>query len=265
MKVESMNRQDARSFYDEQYLSDAYANRANPQGTLFFKELENFIREHNLFGKKVLEVGCGRGVFQDLVESYIGVDISFTVYRWLHKPYVVCFAEELPFPDNEFDAIWTITVLEHLHEPEFALKEFRRVLRPAGVLFLAPAWYCRPWNAHGYPVRPYSDLDFKGRLIKATIPIRDSLLVRALCLLPKRVIGRLELFLKRSPLPFRFTRLQPNYEQYWMSDSDASASMDPYAAILWFVSRGDECLSCPGEWRALAFRTGPVVFRIRKC
>ncbi len=47
-----------------------------------------------------------------------------------------------------------------------------------------------------------------------------------------------------SPTTFHYSRLTPNLEKYWEGDSDAVASMDRYEALLWFASRGDECLNC---------------------
>ena len=47
------------------------------------------------------------------------------------------------------------------------------------LLYLAPAWLCRPWRAEGYPVPPYRDFNWKGELIKASIPVRNTLWWRA--------------------------------------------------------------------------------------
>ena len=96
----------------------------------------------------------------------------------------------MPFHDNYFEAIWSIHVLEHVPDPESALLEMRRVLKPGGLLFLSPAWYCRPWAAQGYAVRPYSDLDLKGKVVKASIPLRNNLIFRAGYVIPRR-LGRL--------------------------------------------------------------------------
>jgi len=63
---------------------------------------------------------------------------------------------------------------------------------------------------------------------------------------------------------FRYRLLVPNYEIWWQPDSDAINSMDPYEAITWFTSRGDECLNYRGHLDQLTVRTGPLIFRVRK-
>jgi len=254
----------ARRFYDQEYDKSQYASKVAPERHIFYSELTDFVNRYNLQDKKVLEIGCGRGTFQHLTEEYMSVDIAFAVHQYIKKPFMVCSAPELCFRNNEFDAIWTVTVLEHVQAPERALREIRRVLRPGGFLFLAPAWYCRPWAAQGYPVRRFSDLDFKGKLIKASIPIRESSLFRALYLFPQRILRRLTWLLEREPTAFRYRQIEPNYEKYWMSDSDAVNSMDPHEVILWFESRGDLCVSYPSSVSSLLVRSGPLVFQVRK-
>jgi ubiquinone/menaquinone biosynthesis C-methylase UbiE len=50
-------------------------------------------------------------------------------------------AYDLPFPDGTFDAVFSHALLEHLQEPDRALHEFLRVLRPGGVMGVAtPDW-----------------------------------------------------------------------------------------------------------------------------
>lgn len=113
-----------------------------------------FVKVHSLENKRILDVGAGRGYLQDVVHDYTGLDISPTVQRFYHKPFVLASATAMPFKDGEFDALWTIWVLEHIPNPESALHEMRRVVKPGGLLLLAPAWFCPTWAAEGYPVRP---------------------------------------------------------------------------------------------------------------
>jgi SAM-dependent methyltransferase len=56
--------------------------------------------------------------------------------------------EELPFPDESFDAVVMLLVLCSVHRPELVLAEARRVLKPAGRMLLVEhvradgAWGC---------------------------------------------------------------------------------------------------------------------------
>lgn len=253
----------AKAFYDQEYAGGEYAPQESHASG--YPALERFVADHRLSeAAKCVEIGCGRGAFQELVADYTGVDLSDSVARYLRKPFVRASATELPFADSSFDGAWTIWVFEHVPDPELAMTELRRVLKPGGVLFFAPAWQCRPWAADGYPVRPYSDFNLRGKLYKATIPIRDSVAWRSLFVFPRRACRLLISLVRRAPLPFRFRRIRGNFEKFWMSDSDAINSMDPYEAVLWFRSRGDEVLHPPTPLRRFFIRNGHVIVRVRK-
>jgi SAM-dependent methyltransferase len=253
-----------REFYEVEYTGSQYAPPLDPQEHAHFAELNAFVQQYGLDSKKVLEVGCGRGAFQSLSTAYFGVDLAANAGQFLDKPFACASAKALPFCDNTFDAVWTITVLEHVPDPQLALSELRRVLRPGGLLFLAPAWQCRSWAAQGYPVRPYSDFNWRGKLIKASIPVRNSVAFRSGYIFPSRMLHWLTWRKRPHPVDFQYRKLTPNYEKYWMSDSDACNSMDPFGAILWFMSRGDKCLSHPTFKSQFFVRTGCLVFEIGK-
>ena len=75
------------------------------------------------------EISIGSGA-RKLSQSVINVDIS---------PYenvnVVADIFALPFPDNSIDGIINITVLEHISNPNTAVNEIYRVLKPNGLVF----------------------------------------------------------------------------------------------------------------------------------
>ncbi|MEQ1850413.1 MAG: class I SAM-dependent methyltransferase [Chthoniobacteraceae bacterium] len=74
-----------------------------------------------------------------------------------------CSAEELPFLDSSYDFIECMEVLEHLHHPDKALAEFRRVARPGARLVVSvphpPEWFANPEHVvEGYRLEEISRL-----------------------------------------------------------------------------------------------------------
>src|SRR5262249_27912167 len=152
--------------------------------------------------------------------------------QFLVKPFVAGTAEDIPFADGSFDVIWSIAVLEHVQQPEKALQEIERVLKPGGVAYLAPAWHCRSWAAEGYQVRPWSDFGLRGKLVKFSIPLREAFWFRAACAFPVRLIREVFFQLRfKRPMTFHYRKLKANYETFWVSDSDACNAMDPHEML----------------------------------
>ncbi len=99
---------------------------------------------------KVLEIGCGAGLFCFELASkanlVVGVDIARfvltfadTVRYVLGKDNVVFSngdAEHLSFRENMFDLVICSEVMEHVLFPEAVLAEIRRVLKDSGTLIL---------------------------------------------------------------------------------------------------------------------------------
>ncbi len=248
-----------RSEYETEYI------RVAERSAKLFRIEEQvgaFVKRFGLGDRPVLEIGSGRGYLQDLAQDYTGLDISPSVARFYHKKFVLGSATAMPFPDNSFEGVWSIWVFEHVPNPEQAFSEARRVTRDNGLIFLLPAWNCTPWAADGYQVRPYSDFDFIGKIIKASIPLRSSPHFETMTLVPNRIVRNL--VARFGPTRLRYRRLSPNYEKYWMPDSDAVNSIDSYEALLWFLSRGDECLNCEDASVFLPARSVPLIIRVHK-
>ncbi len=206
------------------------------------ENLESFVLAQGLTGKRALDVGAGRGYLQDVVQDYTGLDISPSAQRFFHKRFVLGSATSMPFADNSYDLIWSIWVLEHVPNPEQALREMRRTVKDGGLLYLMPAWNCGSWLAEGYQVRPYSDLTVRQKLLKAVH--MPHLIIRNLGVVSTAPMSWARWKWKGGPNQLHYTRLEPNYTTYWQADSDAVNSLERYEMLLWFLSRGDECLNC---------------------
>lgn len=264
---------DLQKFYKKAYDEPAKSN--DPEDEDYVRKAEavaerlgvaqavsDFVHTYGLSDKKVLDIGAGRGSLQDIVSDFTGLDISLSAQRFFHKPFVLASATAMPFPDNHFDAVWTIFVFEHVPNPEAALSEMRRVVKSGGLLYVAPAWDCAPWVADGYPVRPYSDFGAAGKIEKASIPVQIYL--RNLSKIPIRLLRSISWGVLNQPTRFHYRRLVPNYKHYWMEDSDAVNSLDRHEMALWFLSRGDQCLNCEGMLHGWLQENYPLIIRVRK-
>jgi SAM-dependent methyltransferase len=123
----------------------------------------------SLDGKSVLEIGCdSEGEFLKYLSSQrrlpevVGVnpclvrDVKTSGYSLLKAD-----ARTLPFADNSFDFIVSISVFEHVQNLDVALAEMYRVLRPGGYVFteFGPIWSAvwghHLWFYHGDTVRDW--------------------------------------------------------------------------------------------------------------
>ncbi|MGQ9617985.1 MAG: class I SAM-dependent methyltransferase [Candidatus Aminicenantia bacterium] len=83
-------------------------------------------------GKKVLDVGCSRGNYVRFLlgkgyDAY-GLDIIYhREWEELKERFKQGEINKLPYNDEEFDTLLLFEILEHLENPEGALKEVRRV------------------------------------------------------------------------------------------------------------------------------------------
>jgi SAM-dependent methyltransferase len=99
-------------------------------------------------GMKLLEPGCGRGehlrLFKNLGVDAYGLDLSPESPLFAKDLNIsVCNLDDgkLPYPDNNFDVIYSKSFLEHLRNPGKFLEEAFRVLKPNGLLLsMVPDW-----------------------------------------------------------------------------------------------------------------------------
>ena len=98
----------------------------------------------------LLDCGCGPGTITlGLAEAVapgevVGIDIgpseveratAFASKQGVaNVRFEIANSYQLPFHDSTFDAVFAHTLLEHLAEPDVALAEMHRVLRPGGVI-----------------------------------------------------------------------------------------------------------------------------------
>jgi SAM-dependent methyltransferase len=93
----------------------------------------------------ILVVGCGSGREAGILARFfgaasVGIDIveEFEFDHVGSAPAVlrIMDARELDFPDASFDLVFSFHALEHIPQPERALAEMARVLRPGGTFLV---------------------------------------------------------------------------------------------------------------------------------
>lgn len=244
------------SFYEQINRETVYAAARDCREHAFYPLLLPFVEQWDLRNKKCLEIGSSKGLFQDIVDDYTGVDIADSLRFHYHKPYHVVYDARLPFPDRSFDAVFTYATHEHIPEIETALEEIVRVLKPGGVCLFAPAWHTRSWFSEGIAVRPYADLTTGQKITKILIPVRDFALIRWSSVFVRRAVRLIQYLLTATrEMPLQYKKLNANYETFWQSDSDACNSLDPFDVIIWFKRRGFICHGYESNVRALVVRS----------
>ena len=98
---------------------------------------------------RILDVGCGTGDYAALAADhggrYFGIDFAGAMVRegrartsraGLAAHFAVGAGQSLPFEEDAFDLVLGMGYIAYFEDPEPALSEIRRVLKPGGVLVL---------------------------------------------------------------------------------------------------------------------------------
>lgn len=131
------------AFYEEYYYPEhggagVFENSTSSKGEQHFAALDARL---TLAGKRLLDYGCGVGVFLDVARRH-GVEAeglefddhgrSAAEQRGFR---VVKTADQLP--PASFDLVYLNDVIEHLRDPVAGLRTIRELLVPGGALFVA--------------------------------------------------------------------------------------------------------------------------------
>ena len=127
--------------HDEIYLASDYSVRKKIHDKRF-----NIL--HQLMGdvsnKKILDAGAGEGYFLSSIQSNqkFGIELSEirvkTALKLFPKLTIgVSDVRKMPFDDNSFDIIVCSEVLEHVDGFLNAIEEFKRCIKPDGIIILS--------------------------------------------------------------------------------------------------------------------------------
>ena len=94
----------------------------------------------------ILDVGCGDGsvsrLFLEAGHRVLGIDIvpefvDEAIEKGIEAKAADVARDGLPLPEGEIDVVYAGALIEHLYDPEFFLRECRRVLKEKGLLVLS--------------------------------------------------------------------------------------------------------------------------------
>jgi ubiquinone/menaquinone biosynthesis C-methylase UbiE len=124
---------------ERDYPQDKKTNPRFQRQLAIYKFCSGFVE-----GKYVLDVGCGEGFgtyyLSEKAKKIIGIDNSPESIELAKKNYnreniefIQMDAEKLEFPDETFEIVVSMAVIEHVKDYESYLREMKRVLKKGGI------------------------------------------------------------------------------------------------------------------------------------
>ncbi len=147
---------------------------------------------------RLLDIGCGNKPYKSLfphVTEFFGCDV---VQSSLNRVDLLCFADNIPLPDQSFDVVLCTQTIEHVANFQGLLREANRLLKPGGTLFLSGPmyWYHHeaPYDFHRFTLYGFRyDVEQAGFIVDQIEPNGGKWSVLGLVILhtlPKQFIGR---------------------------------------------------------------------------
>ena len=126
-----------------------------------------YLSNESLERKKMLEIGSGYGILQVVARkeysidawgiepSSDGFDDAFIISQKILRDndltintIVNAHGENLPFPDNSFDIVYSTNVLEHVKNPQKVIQEAIRVCKRGGIIQIVAPNYGSFFDGH---------------------------------------------------------------------------------------------------------------------
>lgn len=147
-RISFKDKKELMDYYEQKYKNGGYSNGCVVNGVPL-SQIYHEGRQNSAFNllnpsknEKILDAGCGIGTLTSKIvkksDKVYGVDIAKNAF-YSNKnlsPFSKMDLENLAFKNESFDKIVIVETLEHLINPEKAIEEFYRVLKPEGHLVI---------------------------------------------------------------------------------------------------------------------------------
>lgn len=190
-----------------------------------------------------LDAGCGSGASAWLLAEkalhVVGVDVAPRGFAVPPHDRLSCAAASvlaLPFADGTFDMVASYQMLEHVRDPQAALREMARVLAPGGVLVVAGPNLLSPMNAARALLANFDSWQTNQQSPRLpfgnTLPSSMAAMARCTMATLGRLIGG-------GP---RFVFREPDLRPPARGDSDACFLLNPMDIAAWMRANGLEVI-----------------------
>ena len=150
-------------------ISEYHSNRQAHNWLIYNIGDQFLVKYAHLYRGVLYDLGAGESPFKSFflqyVEKYVAVDWSGS-YHKTKADVIADLNKALPVDAEVADTVVSISVLEHLCEPQIMLNEAYRILKPGGAIMLQVPWQ---WWIHEAPYDffRYTPYGLKHLLTKA--------------------------------------------------------------------------------------------------
>ncbi len=163
--------------------------------------LAHLLRHFAFTGGATLDLGCGTGTttlqLADHSQEVVALDLSLTALRLAQQRAITNLTcadgTRLPFPDQAFDLVTALDVIEHIADDVGALREVHRTLRPGGLCVVFVPAYQFLWSnmdTYSHHARRYTRRLLVEQFRQAGLQVRLASYINS-TLLPAVVAVRL--------------------------------------------------------------------------
>lgn len=133
---------DIQSLYSQE--DDLYLTQA-PERNITNQKILSHLKTFVPYGARLLDIGCSYGFFLQLASregfKAYGIEVNKDAYQYCKDTQGLLNVfygdlKQADFPENYFDVITAIEVIEHIRDIKDFICDIHRVLKPGGILYL---------------------------------------------------------------------------------------------------------------------------------